>query len=56
MHILRERLSVCVCASFPSGSEGGMLGLIVLVPDYCYSFDCMHEHTRTCADPGVSYD
>ena len=27
-----------VCASFPSGFEGGMRNLIVLVPDYCLSF------------------
>ena len=27
----------CVCPSFPFGIEGGMLDVIVLVPDHCLS-------------------
>ena len=34
----RERLSICVYASFPFGFEAGMWDLIVLVPDHCPSF------------------
>ena len=30
-------LLTCVCSSFPFGFEGGMLDLIVLVPDHCFS-------------------
>ena len=37
--VFRERLSICVCASFPFGFEGGMWDFIVLVPDHCLSFD-----------------
>ena len=33
-----ERLSVCVYGSFPLWFKGGMLDLIVLVPDHCLSF------------------
>ena len=33
-----ESLSVCVCAYFPTGFEGGMWNLIVSVPDHCVSF------------------
>ena len=32
MRVLRGRLSVCECASFPLGFEGGMWDLIALVP------------------------
>ena len=48
MHAFRKRLSVCVCASFPFGFEGGMwdLNLIVLVPDHgisiYFTFSLMH--------------
>ena len=35
VRVLRRRLSICECASFPFGFEGGMGDLIVLVPDYC---------------------
>ena len=31
---LCECLSFCMCAFFPSGFEGGMWDLIVLVPDH----------------------
>ena len=34
VHVLRERLSICVCPSFPFGFEGGMWDLIVLIPDH----------------------
>ena len=37
MRVRRERLSVCVCVSFPFGFEGGMWDLIVLIPDRCVS-------------------
>ena len=37
VRIFRERLSVCMCASFLCGFEGGMWDLIVLIPDYCLS-------------------
>ena len=37
MRVLRGRLSVCECASFPLGFEGGMWDLIALVPDHCRS-------------------
>ena len=30
--VFRKHLSVCECASFPFGFEGGMLDLILLVP------------------------
>ena len=30
----------CVYASFPFGFEGGMWDLIVLLPDYCFPFNC----------------
>ena len=36
-----ERLSICVCAPFPFGSEGGICDLIVLVPDHCMSLVCI---------------
>ena len=36
--VFRERLSVCVCPFVPSGFEGGMLDLIVLIPDHRLSF------------------
>ena len=31
-------ISLCVCVSFPFGFEGGVLSLIVLIPDHCLSF------------------
>ena len=34
MRVFSEGLSVCLCASFPFGFEGGMWDLIVLIPDY----------------------
>ena len=33
-----SRLSICLCASFPFGFEGGMWVMIVLLPDHCPSF------------------
>ena len=33
--VLRGRLSICECASFPFGFEGGMWDLIVSVPAHC---------------------
>ena len=38
LRVFRERLSVCVCAAFRFGFEGGMWDLLVLVPDHCLSF------------------
>ena len=34
VHIFRERLSICKCASYPLGFEGGMWDLIVFNPDH----------------------
>ena len=34
--VFRERLSICVCASFPYSFEGRVLDLIVLVLDHCH--------------------
>ena len=39
VRVLRGRLSICECASFPFGFEGGMLDLIVLIPDHCLSLN-----------------
>ena len=36
--VFRERLSICMCASFPSGFEDGMWDLIVLLSDNYLSF------------------
>ena len=33
-----EHLSICMCASFPFGFDGGMWDLIVIVSDHCISF------------------
>ena len=41
MHVFRERLSVCMCASSPLEFDSGMAGLIVLVLNYCLSI--IHE-------------
>ena len=30
-------IKFCVCPSFPSGIEGGMWDVIVLIPDHCLS-------------------
>ena len=38
VHVLQERLIVCVCASFLFCFEAGIWDLIVLVPDNCLSF------------------
>ena len=38
MCVFRERLSVCVQASFPFGFESGVWDLIVSITDYCLSF------------------
>ena len=38
VHVICERLSVCVYVSFRFGSEGGMLDLVYLFPDHCLSF------------------
>ena len=39
MRVFRGRLSICMCASFPYGFEGGMWDLMELVPDHCLSSD-----------------
>ena len=39
VRVLRKRLSIYVFSSFPFGSEGGIVGLIVIVPDYCLTFN-----------------
>ena len=43
MQVYRERLSMCICVSFPFGSEGGMYHLIVLIPDHSISFYLSQE-------------
>ena len=43
VHVFRERLSVCVCASFPFGFEGGGGGFIVLVADNWLSIKFSHS-------------
>ena len=40
VRVFQERMSICVCASFRIGFEGGMWGLMVLVPDYRLSSVC----------------
>ena len=34
---------LCVCPSFPFGIEGGMWGVIVLIPDHCLSIYFEHS-------------
>ena len=39
VRVFRERfLKFCVCHSFCFGIEGGMLYVVVLIPDHCFSF------------------
>ena len=38
VRVFRERLSVCMCPSFPFDFEGYLWELIVSVPDQCLSF------------------
>ena len=44
MRVLRERLSIRVCASFPFRFGGGMWDLIVLVHDHCLSIYFVDEY------------
>ena len=46
MRVLRERLSICECASFPFGFEGGVWDLIVLTPgpEVIKLFSCSTQH------------
>ena len=37
VYVFRERLSICVCPSFPFDFEGGMWDLIAVIPDHCLS-------------------
>ena len=46
MRVFRERLSICVFASFPFGFGGGVWDLVVLVPDHCLSF--YFANSRPC--------
>ena len=36
VRVFRKRVSICVCASFPFGSEGGICHMIVLIPDHSF--------------------
>ena len=45
VHVFRERLSICVYASFPFAFEGGMMDLIILVPVHCLSVYFSHSET-----------
>ena len=47
--VLSELLSICVCASFPLGFEGGMWELIVFIPDHCLSFFTL----KTLSSPDI---
>ena len=38
MRVLRERLIVSQCVSFPFGFDCRMLDMIASVPGYCFSF------------------
>ena len=42
MRVFRERVSICVCASFPFDFEGGMWDLIVLIPKHLFSIYFFH--------------
>ena len=37
MCVIRESLSICLCASFSFGFKGRMWDLILLIPDHCLS-------------------
>ena len=39
----RTFINFCVRSSVPFGFEGGMLGLIIIIPDHCFSiyFYCL---------------
>ena len=39
VHVFRERLSVCVCASFSFGFKSWMWDLIALSHDHCLDFE-----------------
>ena len=43
MRVFRERLSICVCSSFPFGFKGGMWDLIVLVVELCLSIYFVYQ-------------
>ena len=45
VRVFCECLSICVCASFPFAFEGGIWGLIVLVPGHCPSFYFRLSHS-----------
>ena len=49
VHVYQHMYVVCVCASFPFGFEGGMLDLIVLIPDHCLSFYIATLQLQYCA-------
>ena len=49
VRVFSERLTICVCASFPFGFGGGMWDLIVVVPDHCLSFTFL---THRCINTG----
>ena len=42
-----ERLSICVCDSFPFGFEGWMSDLIILISDHCLSIYFRHLSPET---------
>ena len=47
MRVLRGRWSICECASFLFGFEGGMQDSIVYVPDHCLSLYILKIYTLT---------
>ena len=54
VHVFRDYLSVCECASFPFGFEIWVWDLILLVPDHCLSFYLKHMGTSPCFTPFFS--
>ena len=44
MRVFGFRLSIFMSVSFPSGFEGGMCDLIVLLPDQCFSFSLISKY------------
>ena len=47
--VYRKRLLICMCASFPFGSEGEMWCLIAFVPDHCFSYYFIENHIQKSA-------
>ena len=46
VRVFRERLSICVCVSFPFGNEDGLWDLIVSEPGHCLSIYFVSDRDR----------